>query len=28
VRPGARFRFSLTPPDAIPTFVVLRISVR
>lgn len=28
VRPGARFRFSVTPPDAIPTFVEVRISVR
>lgn len=28
VRPGARFRFSLTPPDAVPTMVEVRISVR
>jgi molecular chaperone DnaJ len=28
VRAGARFRFSLTPPDAVPTMVEVRISVR
>lgn len=28
VRPGARFRFSVTPPDAVPTTVEVRISVR
>lgn len=28
VRPGARFRFSLTPPGAIATLVEVRISVR
>lgn len=28
VRPGARFRFSLTPPGALPTCVEVRISVR
>ena len=28
VRPGARFRFSVMPPGANPTFVEVRISVR
>ena len=28
VRPGARFRFSVMPPGAIPTLVEVRISVR
>ena len=28
VRPGTRFRFSLTPPGAVPTTVEVRISVR
>ena len=28
VRPGARFRFTVTPPGAIPTLVEVRISVR
>lgn len=28
VRPGARFRFSVTPPGALPTCVEIRISVR
>jgi molecular chaperone DnaJ len=28
VREGARFRFSLTPPGALPTLVEVRISVR
>lgn len=28
VREGARFRFSVTPPDAVPTTVEVRISVR
>jgi molecular chaperone DnaJ len=28
VRPGARFRFSVTPPDAVPTTVEVTISVR
>ena len=28
VRPGARFRFSIMPPGAVPTLVEVRISVR
>ena len=28
VRAGARFRFSLTPPNAVPTMIEVRISVR
>ncbi|HVL67318.1 MAG TPA: DnaJ domain-containing protein [Vicinamibacterales bacterium] len=28
VRPGARFRFSVTPPGAVPTTVEVRITVR
>ena len=28
VRPGARFRFSVRPPGAVPTLVEVRISVR